>query len=372
MAILSENMVFSKTRTQDLRNVKQLNCWGSELTDVSLVKQMPCVQVLSLSVNNITSLIDFGSCKNLQELYLRENKIKDLSQLVHLQDLTNLKKLWLSGNPCTEQPNYRLTVLRALPNLEMLDNVVVTPDEVTQAEEIGDDLNSTTESCSSPERRNSSSPQQRLTNNGHEGSYDEEDELENDDYDDPLENEFSRQHVVHNGQPQSEIQAQRINQPPSNYSQQPQGHTGHRHSQQRLSQPDLGAQQWNVHQQQAPQQTNTRSPPSHLTNSSPINNVSMVRSASINDYAMMNSNSGNHMNGSVNGSTVSEGSYYNSAAAHGGNGPKPTFQRLLPKGGRNRNANILSAVLCLIKELDAASLEVVDTEIHCRMEEIGN
>ena len=70
MAILSENMVFSKTRTHDLRNVKQLNCWGSELTDVSLVRQMPFVQVLSLSVNAITSLEDFGACKNLQELYL--------------------------------------------------------------------------------------------------------------------------------------------------------------------------------------------------------------------------------------------------------------------------------------------------------------
>ncbi|CAG2167537.1 unnamed protein product [Oppiella nova] len=45
-------------------------------------------------------------------------------------------------------------------------------------------------------------------------------------------------------------------------------------------------------------------------------------------------------------------------------------QRLLPKGGKHRNANILSAVLCLIKELDYASLEVVDTTIHCRMEEM--
>jgi hypothetical protein len=45
---------------------------------------------------------------------------------------------------------------------------------------------------------------------------------------------------------------------------------------------------------------------------------------------------------------------------------------MLPKGGRNRNANILSAILCLIKELDMASLEVVDTEIHCRMEDLSN
>ena len=35
-----------------------------------------------------------------------------------------------------------------------------------------------------------------------------------------------------------------------------------------------------------------------------------------------------------------------------------------------QNANILSAVLCLIKELDYGSLEVVDTTIHCRMAEM--
>lgn len=54
--------------------------------------------------------------------------------------------------------------------------------------------------------------------------------------------------------------------------------------------------------------------------------------------------------------------------AHKGDKTSPT--RLLPKGGKNRNANILSAVLCLIKELDYASLEVVETAIHCRMEEM--
>lgn len=136
MAILSENMVFSKTRTQDLRNVKQLNCWGSELVDVSLVRQMPFVQVLSLSVNSIKSLSDFAYCKNLQELYLRDNKVSDLSQLIHLQDLANLKKLWLSGNPCSDVTNYRMIVLRILPNLEMLDNIPVSREELIMSEGI--------------------------------------------------------------------------------------------------------------------------------------------------------------------------------------------------------------------------------------------
>lgn len=42
---------------------------------------------------------------------------------------------------------------------------------------------------------------------------------------------------------------------------------------------------------------------------------------------------------------------------------------LLPKGGKSRNGNILSAVLCLVKELDYVGCEVVETALHCRMEE---
>ena len=37
-----------------------------------------------------------------------------------------------------------------------------------------------------------------------------------------------------------------------------------------------------------------------------------------------------------------------------------------------QNSNILSAVLCLIKELDAPSLEVAEMAIRCRMEELDD
>ena len=37
-----------------------------------------------------------------------------------------------------------------------------------------------------------------------------------------------------------------------------------------------------------------------------------------------------------------------------------------------QNSNILSAVLCLVKELDAPSLEVAEMAIRCRMEELDD
>lgn len=44
----------------------------------------------------------------------------------------------------------------------------------------------------------------------------------------------------------------------------------------------------------------------------------------------------------------------------------------MPRRPKNRNSNILSAVLCLIKELDGPSLEVVEMAVRCRMEELDD
>ena len=128
MSVLTENIVLARTRSQDLKNVKKLNCWGSELTDVSIVRRMPNVEVLSLSINKITTLEDFAACRNLRELYLRQNKIFDISEVQFLQDLEGLRVLSLQDNPCVNIANYRLTLIRALPQLEMLDNVPITPE----------------------------------------------------------------------------------------------------------------------------------------------------------------------------------------------------------------------------------------------------
>jgi len=45
-------------------------------------------------------------------------------------------------------------------------------------------------------------------------------------------------------------------------------------------------------------------------------------------------------------------------------------QRAYPVRPKNRNSNVLSAILCLIKEIDGPSLEVVEMAVRCRMEEL--
>jgi len=132
--VLSEKLVLHKARCASLSAVRNLNLWGSGLTDVSLVSSLSNAEVISLSVNKVSSLRPFASCARLQELYLRKNSVANLAELVYLRNLKKLSVLWLADNPCAEGETYRAAVLRLLPRLTKLDNVDVSDDERRAAE----------------------------------------------------------------------------------------------------------------------------------------------------------------------------------------------------------------------------------------------
>ena len=94
------------------------------------------------SVNCISSLADIQNCRNLQELYIRKNKIPDLSEICWLKELGKLKSLWLEENPCVSDHGelYRVTVIRTLPQLQKLDNVAIQADEMGDAMRRGMEL----------------------------------------------------------------------------------------------------------------------------------------------------------------------------------------------------------------------------------------
>jgi hypothetical protein len=133
MAELTATVVLAKTKVDNLAAVKNLNAWGGELDDVSIVRQLPSLEVLALSVNKITTLADFAYCSNLKELYLRKNSVANLAEAKHLTKLPKLTVLWLCDNPCAVHPLYRIFVIRCCPALKQLDNVEVTPEEKANA-----------------------------------------------------------------------------------------------------------------------------------------------------------------------------------------------------------------------------------------------
>lgn len=119
---LTLGLIQARTKTDNLRAITKLNVWGVGFRDVSILRQMPNLEVLAMPVNNISSLKDLGGLHKLRELSVRNNKIGSLAELRHLQPLESLELLWLDENPCADHPKYRATVVALLPRLKKLDN----------------------------------------------------------------------------------------------------------------------------------------------------------------------------------------------------------------------------------------------------------
>ncbi|CAN7983330.1 unnamed protein product [Ixodes hexagonus] len=408
MSVLTENCVLSRTRAQDLKSVRKLNCWGSELEDVSIVRKMSHVEVLSLSVNNIHTLADFAYCKNLQELYIRKNNIQDLNEVLHLKDLPRLKNLWLADNPCAENEHYRMTVLRHLPNLQKLDNQTVQSHEVERAQVQGCALSLPAPGGEGAHedvaRPRVSQPMARATpaQQAHQNGAD--------DYQNP--NAASRPRDLGGSLQEASTHGR-----PAMMHSTPMAGTPAKEARQAeaacspivasmpadVPAPCQGmspAEQHAFHarvqtlmdhsgrRQAAPHIITGCSHMCRLRKSAEItcdpvalfegeeNATARQGSAPLADGRRYASVEYLHTHSLESDSLMSPGEASGARGPacteahrpHKGDKTSPT--RLLPKGGRNRNANILSAVLCLIKELDYASLEVVETAIHCRMEEM--
>lgn len=131
--VLTEQMIREKTKVTDLAEVRHLNLWGEGLSDVSIVTELPNIEVLALAVNHVSSLKCFGQCPTLQELYLRKNAVANLREVTALKDLKNLRTLWLLDNPCSKHPYYREFVLHCCRGLKQLDNLDVTAEERVSA-----------------------------------------------------------------------------------------------------------------------------------------------------------------------------------------------------------------------------------------------
>ena len=137
---LTEEMIWDKRKIDDISAETELNFWASDLEDVTILNELPNLEVISLSLNKITTLSWFRGCNNLKELYLRKNKIESLKEIYHLKHLPNLRVLWLWDNPLSSHPHYRLYIIKVLPKLQKLDNAAVSQEERLAAKKI--DLNS--------------------------------------------------------------------------------------------------------------------------------------------------------------------------------------------------------------------------------------
>ena len=107
MAKLTQELIAQKCKTDNLQKITKLDVWSSDLEEVSMVKELPALEICSLSLNKISSLKYFVYSHNLTELYLRKNNISDLFEVRNLMNCSKLKVLWLWDNPIAQHKYYR-------------------------------------------------------------------------------------------------------------------------------------------------------------------------------------------------------------------------------------------------------------------------
>ncbi|XP_049541406.1 cilia- and flagella-associated protein 410 isoform X9 [Anopheles darlingi] len=398
MARLTEEMVIARSKQSDLGAIKKLNCWGSELSDVSIIRRMRGVEVLALSVNRISTLADFENCLNLQELYLRKNNLTDINELVYLQNLPKLKYLWLEENPLEDSagPSYRQIVLRALPHLKKLDNVEVTPEEVAEAMRApvaqsppaSQRNHEMYENPSPPPQQPPPSSQQQQQYH-HQQQYRQQsppviERSPGSDQDSPVSGYRERVPIApsmstHSMKEYYQSDYQRQN-PPAHY----------RHSQMDLTEWDETSPTSNHqnnnnnnhggqhsansggHQQQAPAhgqsnyQQNRRSIAGSTVNE---RELYQYRNGNGNGKGAESREEWEDVDRRRNENRRSD-SRFNDSASVISNALLNHFAGV-HRRPVSRNSNLLSATLCLVKELDYPSLEVVEHAVRCRIDELA-
>jgi len=62
---LTKELILQKCKTDKLTQIKNVNLWGNDLDDLSILADLPNVEIVSLSLNKIASLKDFAQCSKL-------------------------------------------------------------------------------------------------------------------------------------------------------------------------------------------------------------------------------------------------------------------------------------------------------------------
>ena len=124
---LTLDFIKMRTNNSKYNQIKTLNLWGNDLEDIAVLSELPNLEVVSLSVNNIRNLEVFQNHENLKELYLRKNLISNIEQIKYLEKCKNLSVLVLKDNPITLIQDYKNKIIEILPQLKKLDDDVIDP-----------------------------------------------------------------------------------------------------------------------------------------------------------------------------------------------------------------------------------------------------
>lgn len=62
---LTKELIIKNCQTDRLTNIKKINFWGNDFDDLSVLHELPNIEIVSLSQNKISSLKEFANCMKI-------------------------------------------------------------------------------------------------------------------------------------------------------------------------------------------------------------------------------------------------------------------------------------------------------------------
>ena len=123
--MLTKEEIEKKYPGKKLEDIKVLNFYGNDFSNIDIISKMKSLKIISLSSNKISSLKPFENLQNLKELIIRNNNIENVDEIDYLKNCDKLNSLWLEENPVCKKEEYKEHLVKTLPNLKNLDNTSI-------------------------------------------------------------------------------------------------------------------------------------------------------------------------------------------------------------------------------------------------------
>lgn len=120
-----------------MRNLRELVLDKNKIKnigEISFVGQTTRLTELHIEENRLRDLVNIERLKNLHKLFVANNKISEFSDLERLCEMSQLHELSFINNPVCRRPHYRITVAYKLKRVRVLDMTDITDEDRIKAE----------------------------------------------------------------------------------------------------------------------------------------------------------------------------------------------------------------------------------------------
>ncbi|KAI4471540.1 protein phosphatase 1 regulatory subunit sds22-related [Holotrichia oblita] len=126
---LSNNLIEKIENLETLVNLVDLDLSFNKIMKIENLDGLVNLKILTLFENNIDRIENLDSLKDLMIFSIGNNQILNRNYVIYLRKFQNLKSVNLAGNPCTDEPDFRLFVATFLPKVVYYEYKLIQPQE---------------------------------------------------------------------------------------------------------------------------------------------------------------------------------------------------------------------------------------------------